>query len=97
MSVATPAVASAVSTSRPLRLLLFGLPGSGKSALLGAMTHASITQPDLLGGQFTELGNDLKLLRKQTYEDTLRPTQDEASATRSATSRRRNRAPSRPS
>ena len=77
MSTATPpsAAAPAANRAEPLRLVLFGLPGSGKSALLGALTHASITQPELLGGQFTDPSNDLKLLRKQLYEDTLRPTQ----------------------
>lgn len=61
----------------PLRLVLFGLPGSGKSSLLGALTHASQTQQDLLGGQLTEMAGDLKMLRKQVDEGTVRPTQDE--------------------
>ena len=47
------------SPSDALRLVLFGLAGSGKSALLAALGQVSKTQDALLGGKIEDRGNRL--------------------------------------
>ena len=47
------------SSSDALRLVLFGLAGSGKSALLAALGQVSKTQDALLGGRIEDHGNHL--------------------------------------
>ena len=59
------------ATAPNLRLLLFGLPGSGKTSLLGALAHANASQAGILKGQ---IGNDqgkLDTLRKAAYSGSL--------------------------
>src|SRR5450755_4158014 len=48
--------------SDALRLVLFGLSGSGKSALLAALGQASKAQDALLGGKIEERANRLGAL-----------------------------------
>jgi hypothetical protein len=49
------------------RILLFGLPGGGKSALLGALGRATEIQERTLGGRFHDLSQGLRRLREQLY------------------------------
>src|SRR4051812_32948100 len=56
------------------RLLLFGSPGAGKSALLGALAQVASAQPALLKGTLTEESGALVELQKNTYETKLDST-----------------------
>jgi hypothetical protein len=60
-----------------LRLVLFGLPGAGKSSLLGALGQAAQVQPALLNGQLTDLSHGLQDLRQRLYETGPRRTEEE--------------------
>jgi len=74
MSASATDSSPAAKTSRsPLRLVVFGLPGSGKSALLGALAVAAHKQQPLLNGQFTSLPEDLQQLSHRVYADNNRP------------------------
>ena len=57
-----------------LRLLVFGLPGSGKSSLLGALVQASRLQAAVLKGQIADDTGRLAKLRRRTYTGTFAPT-----------------------
>ncbi len=62
-----------------LRLILFGLPGVGKSSLLAALAQAAQVQETLLHGRLTDSGGDLEELRRWLYEGQARPApQDNA-------------------
>jgi hypothetical protein len=63
-----------------LRLLLFGLPGSGKSALLGALVQAAGAQAAMLHGKLTDASGKLAALRDRTYAETLPASTDEVVA-----------------
>jgi hypothetical protein len=63
-----------------LRLLLFGLPGSGKSALLGALVQAGTSQAGVLHGKVADDTGRLTALREQAYADALPATRDEVVA-----------------
>lgn len=54
-----------------LRLLVFGLPNSGKSSLLGALVQASASQAAVLKGQVADATGKLAELRKRTYNGSL--------------------------
>ena len=54
-----------------LSLLVFGLPGSGKSSLLGALVQASASQAAVLKGTVADDTGKLAELRKSTYTGTL--------------------------
>ncbi|MBI3409256.1 MAG: 50S ribosome-binding GTPase [Planctomycetes bacterium] len=58
-----------------LRIVLLGMPGAGKSSLIGALAQAAETQTNLLGGKLDE-ASDLALddLQKQTYENKIQST-----------------------
>jgi GTPase SAR1 family protein len=58
----TNAFANAVP-SDALRVVLFGLPGAGKSSLLGAFGHIAETQPQLLNHRIGELSPNFRELR----------------------------------
>jgi hypothetical protein len=60
-----------------LRLLLFGLPGSGKSALLGALVQAGSSQAAVLHGKLADDTGRLTALREHTYADALAATSGE--------------------
>ena len=51
----------------PLRLILFGLPGAGKSSLLGALAQAAESQPRLLDGRIADPSPNLADLRRSVY------------------------------
>jgi GTPase SAR1 family protein len=51
----------------PLRLVLFGLPGAGKSSLLGALAQAAEAQPHLLDGRIADPSPNLADLRRSVY------------------------------
>ena len=72
---ATPALASAVEDS--LRLVLFGVPGAGKSSLLGALGAAAQTQEHLLHGRLNDLSHGLAALQVRLYEQTPQATAEE--------------------
>ena len=64
----------------PLRLVLFGLPGAGKSSLLGALGQAAEVQPRLLGGALADPSPNLADLRRRVYEHGPAPTDEEVVA-----------------
>jgi GTPase SAR1 family protein len=49
------------------RLLLFGPPGAGKTALLGALAQAAATQPAVLKGQLADANGAWDRLQKSAY------------------------------
>ena len=61
----------------PLRLVLFGLPGAGKSSLLGALDQAAEVQPHLLNGRLADPSPNLVGLRRAVYEHGPAPTAEE--------------------
>ncbi len=75
-------VTAAPVTAAPdaVRIVLFGMPGSGKSSLLGALAQASAAQEKLLGGKLVDQSGGLAELHKQLAEDKNRPTHDEVVA-----------------
>jgi hypothetical protein len=66
-------------TSAPsgLRLVLFGLPGAGKSSLLGALGEAGQTQEHLLHGRLNDISHGLATLRVRLYDEAPQPTVEE--------------------
>jgi GTPase SAR1 family protein len=52
----------------PLRLVLFGLPGAGKSSLLGALAQAAESHPHLLDGHIADPSPNLADLRRTVYQ-----------------------------
>ncbi len=54
--------------SEPLRLVLFGLPGAGKSSLLGALAQAAESHPHLLDGRIADPSPNLADLRRSVYQ-----------------------------
>ena len=64
----------------PLRLLLFGLPGSGKTSLLGSLAQASASQEAVLKGKVADDTGKLDLLRKGAYSGSLPSDDAEAAA-----------------
>src|SRR5262245_39021204 len=61
----------------PLRIVLFGLPGAGKSALLGALVQAASAQEQLLGTRLDAISPTLADLHKSVYAKAVAPTRDE--------------------
>src|SRR5580692_11010918 len=55
-------------SSRGLRVVLFGTPGSGKSSLLGALWQASQTQETVLGGRIDDPSGGLEELHDFVYD-----------------------------
>src|SRR5579859_2274688 len=64
-------------TPDSLHLVLFGLPSSGKSALLGALAQAAQTQEQVLSGKLSERGEGLAALQKALYQGQGKPTGEE--------------------
>jgi hypothetical protein len=63
-----------------LRVVLFGLPSAGKSALLGALTQAARVQETLLNGRLVTSPEALAELHTSFANDHLRPTSDDVTA-----------------
>jgi Double-GTPase 2 len=59
----------AKASKPPVSLVVCGLPGSGKTSLLGALAVAAVKQPALLGGQFTTVPEELKNLARRVYSE----------------------------
>ena len=60
-----------------LRIVLFGAPGAGKSALIGALAHAGQTQSAQLGGHLLDVSGGMTELKNQTYQKGPATTEDE--------------------
>jgi GTPase SAR1 family protein len=60
-----------------LRIVLFGLPGAGKSSLLGALGQASQTQEHLLHGRLKDLAQGLTTLQTRLYDEAPSHTAEE--------------------
>ncbi len=58
-----------MNMSPTLRLLVFGLPGSGKSSLLGALLQAAGAQAAVLKGRIADDTGRLTALRRSVYAD----------------------------
>ena len=72
------AVAGATAgAAGPLRIVLFGLPGAGKSALLAALAQVQHAHPSLLSGQLTDDSGGLARQRQLFYDELSRPTEEE--------------------
>jgi GTPase SAR1 family protein len=54
--------------SGALKIIVFGMPGAGKTSLLGAMAQAAQSQEKVLGGNLTDRGGDFGDLRRHVYE-----------------------------
>jgi GTPase SAR1 family protein len=63
-----------------LRLVLIGLPGAGKSALLGALVQAAQSQEHVLSGKLIDRSQGLGELQKQAYQNQPRPMSEEIAA-----------------
>jgi len=64
-------------TPDPLRIVLFGMPGAGKSSLLGALAQAARTQENALSGHLGDLSHGLEELQQRLYDGSPRQTLDE--------------------
>ncbi len=71
-----PTAAPAPATDG-LRIVLFGLPGAGKSSLLGALGEAAKTQEQLLHGRLSDLSTGLAALQLRLYDRTPQSTAEE--------------------
>jgi hypothetical protein len=63
-----------------LRVVLFGLPSAGKSALLGALTQAAQVQESLLNGRIVNPPEAFAELHKNFADNRLQPTADDVTA-----------------
>src|SRR5262245_53769555 len=66
-----------VDANDPLRLVLFGLPKAGKTALLAALAQVQEAQPSLLAGKIEDPSGGLARLRQLQYDELPRGTEDE--------------------
>src|SRR5262245_45881819 len=60
-----------------LSIVLFGLPGAGKSSLLGALAQAAQTQGHPIGARLVDESRGLAELRQRLYEENARRTAEE--------------------
>ncbi len=60
-----------------LRIVLFGLPGAGKSSLLGALSQSGQAQEHLLNAHLNDLSHGLDELRQRLYDENGRRTAEE--------------------
>src|SRR5438094_5485110 len=70
-------MAHADADQRALHIVLFGLPGAGKSSLLGALVQASQLQEAQLGARILDTTQGLGQLHKGVYERGPAPTREE--------------------
>jgi GTPase SAR1 family protein len=75
-TVSSPAPETMLLTSA-LRIVLFGMPGAGKSSLLGALAQAAQTQDQTLDGRLIDPLQGLAELQHRLYEGAPRETLDE--------------------
>jgi hypothetical protein len=80
MPAATQARPPAITSAGGLRLLLFGMPGSGKSSLLAALAQAAGAQASVLKGKLADDSGRLDALRQAAYAGTPSPTTEEVIA-----------------
>ncbi len=77
-AVAAPALAAApAGLEGPPRVVLFGLPQAGKTALLAALAQVQKEYPAAMGGELTDASGGLAQQRQLYYEEIPRPTDDE--------------------
>src|SRR5262245_4164011 len=78
-AVAAPAPAPAPpgGLDGPPRVVLFGLPQAGKTALLAALAQVQKEYPAAMGGELTDASGGLAQQRQLYYEEIPRPTDDE--------------------
>jgi hypothetical protein len=67
----------ATLSANALRIVLFGMPGAGKSSLLGALSQAAQAQEHLLNAHLNDLSHGLAELRQRLYDENGRPTAEE--------------------
>jgi GTPase SAR1 family protein len=60
-----------------VRIVLFGMPGAGKSSLLGALAQAAQTQEHLLHGRIEDRSHGLEELQHRVYDEEARRTAEE--------------------
>src|SRR5262249_22422673 len=60
-----------------LRILLFGMPGVGKTSLLGALAEAAQKQMRDLTGRLIDRSGGLAELQRRLYESQIAPTAQE--------------------
>jgi hypothetical protein len=77
MSDASANAPPAVAKRQALHIVLFGLPGAGKSSLLGALAQAAQTQEHLLHGRLSDPSHGLAELQHRLYEEEPRRTGEE--------------------
>src|SRR5262245_8851476 len=77
MSARRKEVSDLADAGGPLRLVLFGLPGAGKTALLGALVQAARTQDQVLGTKLDDFSPGLDDLQPSGYQKGPSPTRDE--------------------
>ncbi len=68
MSQATTGPAATADSPAAVRLVLFGMPGAGKSSLLGALAQAAQAQPQVLSGTLVDRSHALADLQTRLYE-----------------------------
>jgi GTPase SAR1 family protein len=67
MASASPLQAAALPKDA-FRLVLFGMPGAGKSSLLGALAQAAQVQENILNGKLIDRSKGLMELKRGVYE-----------------------------
>src|SRR5919108_1172472 len=77
MSQAASPTAPAPERADDLHLVLFGMPGAGKTSLLGALAQAAQVQEHLLHGRLNDRSHGLAELRQRTYDEPARRTAEE--------------------
>ncbi len=76
--IATPNTPAPPTVSADaLRIVLFGMPGAGKSSLLGALSQAAQAQEHLLNAHLNDLSHGLDELRQRLYDENARRTAEE--------------------
>lgn len=69
-----------MSTGAPLKIVLFGLPRAGKSALLAALAQAQEVHPEFFPGKIEDASAGLANLKKLHYDELPRSTEEETVA-----------------
>ncbi len=77
MTESSNPTAAASVRADDLSIVLFGLPGAGKSSLLGALAQAAQAQEHLLNGHLIDVSHGLDELRRRLYEEGARRTAEE--------------------
>ena len=72
-----PTAAPPALDPKAVRIVLFGMPGAGKSSLLGALAQAAQSQERTLGGRLIDLTSELADLQHRVYEGRPEATTEE--------------------